>query len=80
MIPWWCTAWIAWPVLRIIERPLIRERQREGIALAKQRGAYRGHKNALVDDQVTELRRRAGEQKAMLACEFGIVAKPSINT
>lgn len=82
MIPWWCTAWIAWPVLRIIERPLIRERQREGIALAKQRGAYRGRKKALVDDQVTELRRRAsaGEQKAMLAREFGIVAKTSINT
>lgn len=56
------------------ERALIRERQREGIALAKQRGAYRGRKKALVDDQVTELRRRAsaGEQKAMLAREFGI--------
>jgi DNA invertase Pin-like site-specific DNA recombinase len=26
---------------------LIRERQREGIALAKQRGAYRGRKKAL---------------------------------
>ncbi len=26
------------------ERALIRERQREGIALAKQRGAYRGRK------------------------------------
>ncbi len=29
------------------ERALIRERQREGIALAKQRGAYRGRKRAL---------------------------------
>lgn len=29
------------------ERELIRERQREGIALAKQRGAYRGRKRAL---------------------------------
>ncbi len=28
------------------ERALIRERQREGIALAKQRGAYRGRKRA----------------------------------
>lgn len=56
------------------ERALIRERQREGIALAKQRGAYRGRKKALVDDQVVELRRRAkaGEQKATLAREFGI--------
>lgn len=56
------------------ERALIRERQREGIALAKQRGAYRGRKKALVDDQIVELRRRAsaGEQKATLAREFGI--------
>lgn len=56
------------------ERALIRERQREGIELAKQRGAYRGRKKALVDDQVVELRRRAGagEQKATLAREFGI--------
>lgn len=56
------------------ERALIRERQREGIALAKQRGVYRGRKKALVDDQVVELRRRAGagEPKATLAREFGI--------
>jgi DNA invertase Pin-like site-specific DNA recombinase len=33
------------------ERALIRERQREGIALAKQRGAYRGRKKALSDEQ-----------------------------
>jgi DNA invertase Pin-like site-specific DNA recombinase len=53
---------------------LIGERQREGIALAKQRGAYRGRKKALVDNQVVELRRRAGagEQKSTLAREFGI--------
>jgi DNA invertase Pin-like site-specific DNA recombinase len=56
------------------ERALIHERQREGIALAKQRGAYRGRKKALSLAQVTELRRRitAGEQKATLAREFGI--------
>lgn len=56
------------------ERALIRERQREGIALAKQRGAYRGRKKALAADQVGELRRRAGagEQRATLAREFGI--------
>jgi DNA invertase Pin-like site-specific DNA recombinase len=56
------------------ERALIRERQREGIALAKQRGVYRGRKKALVDNQVVELRRRAGagEPKATLAREFGI--------
>jgi DNA invertase Pin-like site-specific DNA recombinase len=56
------------------ERALIGERQREGIELAKQRGAYRGRKKALVDNQVVELRRRAGagEQKSTLAREFGI--------
>ena len=56
------------------ERALIRERQREGIALAKQRGAYRGRKKALSPEQVTDLQKRAtaGEQKASLAREFGI--------
>jgi DNA invertase Pin-like site-specific DNA recombinase len=56
------------------ERALIRERQREGIALAKQRGAYRGRKPALSDTQVADLRRRVddGERKAQLAREFGI--------
>ncbi|MEN3033124.1 recombinase family protein [Chromobacterium amazonense] len=56
------------------ERALIRERQREGIALAKQRGAYRGRKKALMPEQVAELCRRAaaGEKKAQLAREFNI--------
>ena len=56
------------------ERALIRERQREGIALAKQRGAYRGRKKALAPERVAELQRRAaaGEKKAQLAREFGI--------
>ena len=56
------------------ERALLRERQREGIALAKQRGAYRGRKKALAPEQVAELRRRVatGEQKAKLARQFGI--------
>src|SRR5512135_3017896 len=56
------------------ERDLIKERQREGIALAKQRGAYRGRGKVLPGDKVAELRRRAGagEKKARLAREFGI--------
>lgn len=56
------------------ERALIRERQREGIALAKQLGAYRGRKKSLSSERVIELRARAGagEQKAALAREFGI--------
>ena len=56
------------------ERALIRERQREGIVLAKQRGMYRGRKKTLASNQANELRRRvdAGEKKAALAWEFGI--------
>ena len=56
------------------ERALLRERQREGIALAKQRGAYRGRKKALGPERAAELRHRAaaGEKKAQLAREFGI--------
>jgi len=56
------------------ERALIRERQREGIALAKQRGVYRGRRKALNAEQVDRLTRRAaaGEPKSALAREFNI--------
>jgi DNA invertase Pin-like site-specific DNA recombinase len=57
------------------ERALILERQREGIALAKAAGKYRGRKRILSTAQVTELLTRAasGEvSKVALAGEFGI--------
>ena len=56
------------------ERTLIRERQLEGIELAKSRGAYRGRKKTLTPEDVTELRDRAatGVTKTLLAYEFGI--------
>ena len=56
------------------ERALILERQREGIAAAKQRGVYTGRKPALNAEQAADLRERAaaGEQKSALAKEFGI--------
>ncbi|HCR12300.1 MAG TPA: transposase [Desulfovibrio sp.] len=56
------------------ERALIRERQREGIELAKRRGVYRGRAQALSPPRAAELRARAaaGEKKAALAREFGI--------
>jgi DNA invertase Pin-like site-specific DNA recombinase len=56
------------------ERALINERQREGIALAKQRGAYRGRKKALSQTTVSQLRSRIAEgiSKAKVAREFGI--------
>ena len=57
------------------ERDLIRERQREGIALAKLReGAYTGRKHSLTPVQAKELCRRVatGESKTTLAGEFGV--------
>jgi DNA invertase Pin-like site-specific DNA recombinase len=56
------------------ERALILERQREGIAAAKARGAYTGRKPALTTEQAKQLRDRAtgGESKAALAKEFGV--------
>lgn len=56
------------------ERSLILERQREGIAIAKTQGVYKGRKKSLTAEQTAELRRRAaaGEQKIDLAEVFGI--------
>lgn len=56
------------------ERSIILERQREGIAIAKSEGKYKGRKPSLTGDRVLELRRRsdAGEKKTVLAREFGI--------
>ncbi|MDQ0675128.1 DNA invertase Pin-like site-specific DNA recombinase [Pseudarthrobacter siccitolerans] len=42
------------------ERSLIRERQKEGIALAKQRGAYKGRRKTLTPERAAELVQRAG--------------------
>jgi DNA invertase Pin-like site-specific DNA recombinase len=51
-----------------------KERQREGIALAKRRGAYRGRKKTLSQEAIATLRERlaAKVSKAQLAREFGI--------
>lgn len=56
------------------ERALIRERQREGIELAKQRGAYRGRKRALSDVDITVVKSRvfAGDKKTDIARDFGV--------
>ena len=57
------------------ERELIRERQREGIAVAKAKGGvYRGRVPSLTADKAKALLGRiaAGEPKAALAREFGI--------
>lgn len=56
------------------ERSLIRERQREGISIAKQRGAYRGRKRSLSDDKILILKQKVqnGGRKADIAREYGI--------
>ena len=56
------------------ERALIKERQREGIALAKKRGVYKGRKQALDREKILQLKERikAGEAKSTVAKEFGI--------
>jgi DNA invertase Pin-like site-specific DNA recombinase len=56
------------------ERALLRERQREGIAIAKKKGVYKGRKPSLNPERLQELRARiaSGEKKAALAREFGI--------
>ncbi|HEY1257141.1 MAG TPA: recombinase family protein [Terracidiphilus sp.] len=57
------------------ERALILERQREGIALAKAAGKYKGRKPTLSAAKIAEIRLRAasGEiSRTVLAKEFGI--------
>lgn len=56
------------------ERALIKERQMEGIALAKKRGAYKGRKPTLTSEQTQEIKKRIaqGEKKSSIAREFDI--------
>jgi DNA invertase Pin-like site-specific DNA recombinase len=56
------------------DRALIKERQREGIALAKKRGAFKGRKKSLSQAAVAQLRQRiaTGMSKSQAAREFGI--------
>lgn len=58
------------------ERSLIRERQREGIAIAKLAGAFKGRKQALNEEQVKQLRSldssNHGKNRTALAKQFGI--------
>ena len=63
------------------ERELIRERQREGVELAKRRGAYKGRARKFTPAQARELAARlsAGESPARLAREYK-VCKDTIYT
>lgn len=56
------------------ERATIRERQAEGIALAKARGVYKGRARSLSPEQVESARERVagGVPKAVVARELGV--------
>ncbi|GAB3692497.1 recombinase family protein [Corynebacterium nasicanis] len=56
------------------ERSMILERQREGIAIAKAKGKYKGRKAALSSEQADELKamRKAGKSVTAIADHFGI--------
>jgi DNA invertase Pin-like site-specific DNA recombinase len=51
------------------ERELIRERQREGVQIAKSKGLYKGRKREMTEERVQEIHARvaAGESKAQIA-------------
>ncbi|WP_348265321.1 recombinase family protein [Telmatobacter sp. DSM 110680] len=63
------------------EREMIKERQREGIAKAKQAGKYTGRKSTFKTAQIQSIRERAlaGEHKAALAREFGVTRQTIYN-
>jgi DNA invertase Pin-like site-specific DNA recombinase len=56
------------------ERSLIRERQAEGIALAKERGAYKGRSPALNEKQTREIQEliKMGLPKSRIALKFKV--------
>ena len=58
----------------VFERALIRERQREGILLAKKKGLFRGRKKSLSHTQVSQILQKiqSGEKKTQVAKEFNI--------
>jgi DNA invertase Pin-like site-specific DNA recombinase len=56
------------------ERAIIKERQKEGVQIAKAKGVYKGRKQEMTDERIAELGRRieAGEPKAAIAKDMGI--------
>ena len=56
------------------ERDMIKERQREGIAIAKAKGVYKGRKKTVTDQQVLEIKGLVlqGQSKQSVANKFGL--------
>jgi biotin operon repressor len=64
------------------ERSLLLERQREGIAVAKTKGVYKGRVPSLTDDQAEAVAARLaeGESASELAREYGVSRATVYNT
>lgn len=64
------------------ERALLLERQREGIAVAKAKGVYKGRAPSLTQGQAAAViaRLKAGESASALAREFGVSRATIYNT
>jgi DNA invertase Pin-like site-specific DNA recombinase len=56
------------------ERELIRERQREGIAIAKREGKYRGRKPSLAPARAAELRRRVAPANKLARIAWAVLS------
>ena len=56
------------------ERSLIKERQMEGVAIAKKAGKYRGRSKCLTDEKVAEMRQMVADRykKVDIAKKFGV--------
>jgi DNA invertase Pin-like site-specific DNA recombinase len=56
------------------ERSLISERQKEGVQIAKAKGAYKGRKQEMTAERIAEIQRRVqeNEPKAQIAKSMGI--------
>lgn len=56
------------------ERNLIKERQMEGIAIAKAKGKYKGRRRTVTSDTISEIKRRIAnnEKKSLVARDFRI--------
>ena len=59
---------------QLIGRWVWKKLKREGIAIARQKGVYKGRKPKLNNTVVAEIKQRVatGEKKAVLAREFGV--------
>jgi DNA invertase Pin-like site-specific DNA recombinase len=56
------------------ERSIIKERQKEGVQIAKAKGAYKGRKQEMTEERIAEIHERMGkgEPKAQIAKSMGI--------